>query len=213
MRRKFLIVLFLLVGSVLIASPWIKNQIIQFLSTHHKAEGLTSSQISENNGREAEFDFSAIHPPSFTDTLEASIHFDKRAIIGEITIESIRLKLPIVKGMTNTNLLVGAATMRQDQKMGEGNYPLAGHHMKQPNLLFGPLMNVEPGAIVKITDMNQDFIYKVISKQIIEERESGVIQDTEETQITLITCDKPSETSKRLVVKGSLVEKTAHGNK
>ena len=36
--------------------------------------------------------------------------------------------------------------MRPDQKMGEGNYPLAGHHLKQKNLLFGPLENIKTGG-------------------------------------------------------------------
>ncbi|GAY74866.1 sortase A [Sporolactobacillus inulinus] len=41
------------------------------------------------------------------------------------------IALPILKGTTSSNLLVGAATMRSDQKMGSGNYALAGHHMRR----------------------------------------------------------------------------------
>lgn len=53
------------------------------------------------------------------DAVKAGFDHDQKAVIGQITIKSVDLELPIVKGTTNENLLIGAATMRPDQKMGE----------------------------------------------------------------------------------------------
>ncbi|XLG12137.1 cysteine protease [Bacillus subtilis] len=83
--------------------------------------------------------------------------------------------------------------MRLDQKMGEGNYPLAGHHLKQKNLLFGPLENIKTGAQIVITDFKKDYIYSVTSKDIISETDADVVEETNKKEITLITCDRLSK--------------------
>lgn len=100
--------------------------------------------------------------------------------------------------------------MRPDQKMGEGNYPLAGHHMKRENLLFGPLIHIKKGDTVKITDFKKDYIYTVTSKQFISETDTDVIQETKEKEITLMTCDKAVRTEGRLAVKGKLIHVAVH---
>ncbi|TII17489.1 sortase [Bacillus subtilis] len=146
------------------------------------------------------------------DAIKAGFEHDQKAVIGRITIKSVDLELPIVKGTTNENLLIGAATMRPDQKMGEGNYPLAGHHLKQKSLLFGPLENVKTGAKIVITDFKKDYIYSVTSKNIISEMDADVIEETNKKEITLITCDKAVKTEGRLVVKGELVDSFGHTN-
>lgn len=213
MWRKILIFLLIIIGVFLICSPFMKEFLINYMSTHFKATELTASQLEENNSRSATFDYEAIKPPSVVETIKGSTGFDKEALIGQITINSIQLKLPILKGMTNQNLLVGATTMREDQVMGEGNYLLAGHHMKNPQLLFSPLMNIKQGAIVELTDLKQTYIYEVTEKKIISENEIDVIQDTKDKELTLITCDKATETNKRLMVKGKLMKVVAYKNR
>lgn len=168
--------------------------------------------MQENNEKEAEFDFNSIQPPTLKEAINAGFDREPKAIIGRITIESVDLELPILKGTTNENLLIGAATMRPDQKMGEGNYPLAGHHLKRKSLLFGPLANIKKGAKIVITDFKNDYMYSVTSIKNISEIDAAVIQDTKEKEITLITCDKAVETEGRLAVKGKLIEIVGHTN-
>jgi len=206
MRRTWVFVVIVVVGILLICTPYIKTQIIRYMSAHHSASDLTAQQLAENNGRGALFDFNAITAPSMWDTLKGSLAFDKKAIIGQITIKSVNLNLPILKGTTNQNLLVGATTMRADQQMGEGNYPLAGHHMKQPNVLFSPLVNIQPHAEVDITNKKNKYIYQVVFKKIIDKTESNVIHNTKEKQLTLITCDKATQTNKRILVRAKLMK-------
>ncbi|NYV68793.1 class A sortase [Bacillus sp. Gen3] len=212
MWRKLMIFLLILIGVFLICSPFFKEVIINYMSRHVKPTELTPSQLEENNRSSANFDYNAIKPPSVIETLKGSTSFDKNAVIGQITIKSIHLKLPILKGMTNQNLLVGATTMREDQKMGEGNYPLAGHHMKNQSLLFSPLMNIKQGAIVELTDLKKTYTYKVFEIEIISENDIDVIQETEDKQLTLITCDKATETNKRLMVKAKLKKVEANAS-
>jgi len=48
----------------------------------------------------------------------------------------VNLKLPIVKGVDDTALATGGGTLKPDEKMGEGNYALAGHYMTIKELYF-----------------------------------------------------------------------------
>ncbi|MEC1681131.1 class A sortase [Bacillus mojavensis] len=212
MYKKIIIAVFILSGLLLIFSPFIKGSLIAYLSKNQYESELTVKQLQENNEKEAEFDFNSIQPPTLKEAINAGFDREPKAIIGRITIESVDLELPILKGTTNENLLIGAATMRPDQKMGEGNYPLAGHHLKRKSLLFGPLANIKKGAKVVITDFKNDYMYSVTSIKNISEIDADVIQDTKEKEITLITCDKAVETEGRLAVKGKLIEIVGHTN-
>lgn len=210
MWRRALIVILILAGAALIASPFLKEGLIGFLSAKYNTEKLTATQLAKNNQRDASYDFSKIQPPSFFETVKASAHVNSKAMIGQIQIKRLGIKLPILKGTTSANLLAGATTMRPDQRMGEGNYPLAGHHMRRENLLFGPLMRTKIGDQIMITNLKKDYVYKVVSKKIVSESEGAVIDQTKDKRITLVTCDKPTRTPKRLVVIGKLVRATNH---
>ncbi|MCY7779796.1 class A sortase [Bacillus haynesii] len=209
MYKKMIVALLVISGILFVLSPFIKESIIINLSKNKSLE-LTAEQAEQNNAQKASFDFDAIQPPSFMETVKAGLDRESKAVIGRITISSVNIKLPILKGTTNQNLLYGATTMRPDQKMGEGNYPLAGHHMKRESLLFGPLINIEKGDTVKITDFKKDYIYAVTSKQFISEMDTDVIQETKEKEMTLITCDKAVRTEGRLAVKGKLIHVAVH---
>ncbi|MHA6165644.1 class A sortase [Bacillus sp. FSL R5-0560] len=212
MYKKIIIAVLILSGLLLIFSPFIKGSLIAYLSKNQYESELTTKQLQENHEKEAEFDFNSIQPPTLKEAINAGFDREPKAIIGRITIESVDLELPILKGTTNENLLIGAATMRPDQKMGEGNYPLAGHHLKRKSLLFGPLANIKKGAKIVITDFKNDYMYSVTSIKNISEIDADVIQDTKEKEITLITCDKAVETEGRLAVKGKLIEIVGHTN-
>ncbi|MEC1262071.1 class A sortase [Bacillus swezeyi] len=210
MYKKVIIAVLVLSGLLLIFSPFIKESIISWLSNSQNKTELTAAQAQKNNEEKALFEFDAIQPPSFFETLKAGFDREPKAVIGRISISSVEMELPILKGTTNQNLLSGAATMRPDQKMGEGNYPLAGHHMRQKNLLFGPLLKIKKGARIVVTDFKKDYIYTVTSKKVISEMDADVIQETKEKEITLITCDKAERTEGRLAVKGKLIDVAVH---
>ncbi|MCO7175116.1 class A sortase [Sporolactobacillus kofuensis] len=210
MWRKILIVVLITAGLLMIASPFLKERLIGFLSTNNNSNRLTAAQLDKNNQRDASYDFRAIQPPSFYETVKSSMGDYSRSIIGQIQIKRLGIKLPILKGTTTSHLLVGATTMRPDQEMGKGNYPLAGHHMRRESLLFGPLMHAKLGDKVVITNLKKDYIYKVIEKKVVRETEGNVIDQTKDRRITLITCDKPTRTPKRLIVIGKLLGVTNH---
>lgn len=135
--------------------------------------------------------------------LNASINPDYK--VGEIYIPSVQLHLAIMEGLTNENLNVASGTMKPHQKMGEGNYAIAGHHA-YTNILFTPLMKVKNGDKIYITDKSEVYEYKVNHLKYLTKNDGYVIDNKEGDKIiTLITCSDPQGT-KRYMVRGELIK-------
>ena len=101
----------------------------------------------------------------------------------------------------------GAGTMKQNETMGEeGNYCLAGHHMEDNNILFGPLANIGVGAKVYLTDGKNVYTYKVILKKIVNEDQVQWLNDVPgQKLLTLVTCSSGTPGVKtRIIVRGEL---------
>lgn len=201
-------IIILIIGVLLILSPWIKNMIVA--NTSKVDSSLTAEQFEKNNKNSSKNDYDAVKRLSTTSVFNNSMKVDKNAIIGEIKINSVDLYLPIHKGTNDANLLGGATTMLEEQKMGEGNYSLAGHHMRDSSLLFGPLLEIKKGADIVITNKKKDFHYKVVETKIVDETDIDILDDKGDKRITLFTCDTADATSKRFVVIGTLDKVTKH---
>ena len=90
--------------------------------------------------------------------------------------------------------------------MGVGNYALASHYMYDPTLLFAPLVRVELGSSIYLTDLEYIYEYKVTMKEYVEPTRVDVIEDVpDKRQVTLVTCDTSGE--HRLILQGELVKK------
>lgn len=211
MNRKILSIVLILVGLILILSPYIINTVIKYTSSPSLIEEFSAEDLQSNNKREAEFDFSSVKDVEIASSLVLSTKIDKNLIIGQIVIPGINLNLPIVKGLSDSNLLAGAATMKEKQSMGSGNFSLAGHNMKQNNTLFGNLMNIKEGSVVKITDKNTVYEYKIYETIIVPDDTVQIIEDNIAEEhgkpvISLMTCYHTSKSGKRFFAMGELIK-------
>ena len=122
---------------------------------------------------------------------------------GMIQIPSIHMNLPILEGMSQENLSVGAGTMKPNQELGKGNFTLAGHYMTNAGLLFGGIKNVKKNDLVQVTYENKTMNFKVTKVKQITAEDNQVIFDSEGNGIlTLITCDSSvAGTAGRLMVR------------
>ncbi|WP_214701504.1 MULTISPECIES: class A sortase [unclassified Exiguobacterium] len=149
------------------------------------------------------YDFKSVTPLSLKDVLQARNRFHHLPTIGVISIPDVSLKLPIIKGLDDESLAVGAGTMHPDQQMGKGNYALAGHYLQHSTALFGPLHEIEIGATIYLQDDMRTYEYVVTSLETVSPERVDVLDDTSTPTITLITCT--FDTTERLIVKGELV--------
>ena len=189
--------LFIIAGVLFAAGPIRSYMLAQF------------QQVKENETQEAEFDFSTVEPLDLQSVVKAKIDTSKFLTLGAIAVPSVKLNLPIYKGISNPVLLAGAGTMKPTQKMGEGNYALASHHyFSDERLLFSPLIKLKVGDKIYLTDMEYVYEYETTSIDLVEAYQVEVIYDVPgKTEITLITCDD-LQASHRYSFKGKFVSKT-----
>lgn len=127
-----------------------------------------------------------------------------RYMNGMIIIPRVHMKLPILEGISNTNLNYGAGTMKPHQVMGQGNYALAGHHAYNESALFTPLIHLPQKSTVYLTDKNKVYAYQTYQRVVVDKSQGQVINDVKGHRLlTLVTCTDV-EGTKRLVIRGKL---------
>ena len=193
----------LIVGGVGYASKdYVKDYLVES-NTKELVQETTHEEMKKNKEKEADYSFENVKPVSVTNIVKAESSDD--AVVGRIQVKSVGLDLPIVKGVSDEGMYKGAGTMKAGQEMGKGNYALASHHMKDPELLFSPLDRVNKGEEIVVSDDTGTYTYKVVEKREIAAKDVYVIDDVAgHTLITLITC--LSEGDGRLLVQGELVK-------
>ncbi|KXT78686.1 Sortase A, LPXTG specific [Streptococcus sp. DD13] len=171
---------------------------------------ISEEELKKNQSASTTFDFDQVESISSEKVLAAQWNAQELPVIGGVAIPDINLNLPIFKGLSNVALMYGAGTMKEDQKMGEGNYALASHHVfniaGSTEMLFSPLDRAKVGMNIYITDKSKVYTYVITEVTVVEPTAVQVIDDEPGKKlITLVTCDDPGAT-KRTIVKGELVE-------
>lgn len=152
------------------------------------------------------FDFTKVKNIRLQDVVDAQTKKKDVHAIGVISLPAVHMQLPIVYGISNINLTIGAGTMKQEQVMGQGNYSLAGHNMNNDKTLFSPLTKAKKGMKVYITDFKTIYTYQISDMFIVKPTQVEVIQDQgDEALITLVTCNYNGE--KRMIIRGKLITK------
>lgn len=215
--RKIIFLLLVVSGAILILLPtYSKMKLRDEVQTAVKViEEVTPKEIKENEEKEQPkeiFDFEQVDEISPTATFLDNRPIDKSLLIGQLVIPSLDMNLCIFKGTTNYNLLRGLGTMKPDDKMGKGNYTLAGHNNGDKKLLFGALMDIKKGAIVRITDKTNIYEYKIYETKVADSTSLELLENSEAEKvgkpiISLMTCDKGTWTSNRFFALGKFVKK------
>ncbi|KRM94751.1 sortase family protein [Lentilactobacillus senioris DSM 24302 = JCM 17472] len=176
------------------------RQVSYWLIKSYQPE-ITRDKVAKAQPKKADYNFSKVKSLGVQQVVKARSQPNKVQIAGQILIPQIGLHLPIELGVSNDTLALAAGTMRADQKMGTGNYPLAGHHMVDSNILFGPLYTkAQAGQLIYLTNMKTVYEYRIYKRQFIAATDVDVINQTQRPIITLITCDATG--AGRLMIRG-----------
>lgn len=125
--------------------------------------------------------------------------------LGEVSIPSVGVYLPIYDGVSADAMLNGAGTLYADQTMGQGNYGLISHTVfDAEQLLFSPLNRVSEGTPVYVTDGSSVFTYVVDGVRTVSRSDVDALKG-DGNCLTLVTCADVRAQS-RLVVTCRLVE-------
>lgn len=200
-----LLISMLIVGLILVFINPIQNALIAQLSHQLNTTEISAEEIEKNNQVNADYIFEDVQSLSIAEVLKVQTKANKMPIIGSIAIPSVDMQLPIVKGVGNAALAVGAGTMKPNQSLGQGNYALAGHYFEEKDILFSPLYKASIGDSVYITDLTNIYEYQLATKKVIAATDIYVIDDIpNKTVLTLITCAENG--SKRLAIQADFVQ-------
>ncbi|GAY74188.1 class A sortase [Lentilactobacillus kosonis] len=211
------LVILLVIALLLIFNRQVKNQLIKsyqpeisrkmiiqnekLINQNKHMSNKSNAMTTNQSSKEISFDFDKVQDLDLQTAVSARIHASNVRVVGQIIVPQAGLHLPIGIGVANPTLALAAGTMRADQKMGQGNYSLAGHHMLDHNILFGPLYyRAKVGQPIYLTDMKYVYKYVISQKKFISAYQTSVINQTKKPIITLITCDKTGVN--RLMIRG-----------
>lgn len=205
---RVLAIILLLVGLALIFNRQIRNQIV----SHNQNQAmmtLSRKTVAQNTKKKGMFNFAKVKEVDFGQVARAARRNNAHAI-GALAIPDVNMHLPVLLGMSDDAMATGGGTMRPDQKMGQGNYPLAGHYMTAKGILFSPLQDTKIGERVYLTDMQKVYVYRIYMKKIVNPYAVYLVNNTKKPIVTLITCADGG--ANRWAIRGNLI-KTAKANK
>lgn len=219
--KKIMGVVLILLGVVLVFNKQIYNILsdrkIDELNTVFQE--IDKVDIDKNLIKKEEYDYEIIEDISPTNMQTNLNEEDKDSIIGQLVIPSADINLVIFDGISNSKLLSGVTTMKENQSMGKGNYSLAGHYGFKDKLLYN-LDKVEVNDEVRITDKNKIYIYKIVKKEIVSPDRLDMIEDSRRELfsnniISIMNCyyEDGKRTGDRYFITGELVKEIEYDEK
>ena len=144
--------------------------------------------------------------PGYYNTLDIT----GTGIMGYLTIEKIKVELPVYHSVNDNVLQVAAGHLPGTSLPvgGEGTHSVMSGHRGLPSArLFTDLDKLEPGDIFYITVMSDVFTYQVDQVKIVKPYEIDDLSiEPGKDYCTLFTCTPYSINSHRLLVRGERVE-------
>jgi len=125
------------------------------------------------------------------------------SVIGLIEIPKINISYPIIENVNKDLLKISVCRFSGPLPNRIGNLCIAGHNYKN-NLMFSKLHLLNIGDSIYIEDLNGTKLeYIVYNKFVVDENNLDCMQDTNNIEITLITCNNRNN-NERLVIKAKM---------
>lgn len=199
---RILAIVLVVVGLVLIFNSQIRDLMVRQNQTT-ALKKLDRKTVKANEKKKGMFDFSKVKEIDVSQATKTRVNNTANAI-GALAVPSVNMYLPIMKGLSDDAMSTGGGTMRADQVMGKGNYPLAGHYMTAKGVLFSPLEQVKVGEKVYLTNLKKVYVYKIYMKKKVNPSAVWLVNNTKQSIVTLITCADGGVN--RWAVRGNLIE-------
>lgn len=196
-KIKLVIHLLFVIGISLVSFPVIKNTVTLMKLQLARIEISSELPLQESD--------EVIYLPTLESYLAASSDNIGPAI-GEIVIPSQKIHVPIFAGLNNEQMLFGAGMMYPERKPKSENLLLFGHHLGMAEVLLGNVKNLEVNDLIHVRYLSESLYYQVVENKIVMETDLSVLENTDHPQLTVITCDQPTLTDKRVVITARLLE-------
>ena len=198
-KSKYFLIIIYWAALFLLGFPMIKQSILSYKLT--KVSDV-QTKVVDQPLNQAE----AVQPPSFSEIL--AFQGTDQPVSANLLIPSADFAVPIYPVITQESLLAGGGMLFPERTPANDNMVLLGHHLGNQQLLFGQLLSLKEKDDIYLYFAEEVYHYQVTATKIIKETNLSVLDETHEPQLTLITCDKPTQTDQRFVVTASLKERS-----
>lgn len=185
------------------------NTIQSWIAGQNQTSAINTKGV---NKYKPSYSFKKVKPVSAASLADAYRKRGNYKAIGQVAIPELNINLNIYQGVGNTELNLGAGTMKPKQRMGQGNYSLAGHNMDDNKTFFSPLysakVNNKPvlkGLTIAIMNYKTVYYYTIQKAMFIKATDTYLLKDYGYPKISLFTCDYTG--AGRLVVIGKYQKK------
>lgn len=193
----------MLIAVGLLAAPYVTNYEVDSYRPR-----VTKDLIAKTARQPVSYNGQVSRPAGLSDSIKARSHGDVK-VLGQMI--APHLHLPIDAGDGTDSMLLGAGTMSPNQQMGQGNYQLASHHMRNRNALFSPLYNyAHRGTLIWLTNNHRVYEYRIDQRKNVDETDTSVLDPTRRPTLTLITCQKTLGGRIRTILIGHLVRSLSY---
>lgn len=128
-------------------------------------------------------------------------------IMGRINIPAISSDLLLIEGSSSEQLKWGAGHVTGTAMPGDtGNCAIAAHRNYTFGTYFSRLDELKVGDKIEIDYNGKQYKYIVMDSFVVDPDEIWVLAKTEKPIITLITCHPRGSGTKRLIVRGELMD-------
>ena len=140
------------------------------------------------------------------------MNFDGNLVIGTMEIPSLEINLPVMKGITDANLISGVGTMKEDQALGQGNYTLAGHYTKNKKILLGSILDIGIGDAVFISNKRFVYEYRIYDTVVVPDTALDMLLDERADErgspiLSIMTCYYTSKNGTRFFALGEFTKR------
>ena len=223
-KLNVILVLVFIVGLAVMLYPFVSNYWNSM--TQSKAVATYNEEVAEmskedydtlfNQAEEYNQELSQLASPfaeynqlqGYEDCLDVS----GTGIMGYITIDKIRVELPIYHGTSNGVLQVAVGHLEGSDLPigGKGTHCVLSAHRGLPSAnLFTNLDELEAGDTFRIVVLNRIMTYEVDQIRIVEPQEVQELQaDPDKDYCTLMTCTPYGINTHRLLVRGVRIDNT-----
>jgi sortase A len=105
--------------------------------------------------------------------------------LGQIEVGTIGLAVMILEGTDYGTLRLGVGHIPGTPLPGQpGNVAIAGHR----DTFFRPLRKIRQNDEITLATLNGSYRYRVDSTQVVEPEDTEVLNDSDESILTLVTC-------------------------
>lgn len=213
--RKFLGIALIILGLIVLGLYFGFGYLMRQTSDTAFIEELSAEELQANNQLEIINNYESVSNVSVIDAYIKLNEVSTEYVIGQIVIPDVNINLPVSRGTNESNLLLGATTMRADQMMGQGHYPLAGHNISRKGVLFHGIDTLPDDTDIFLTDKVDVYRYKVIDRIEIPDTdfswlENDVADRYGKPTMCLVTCTLPYRSGVRVIVLATLEEVTPY---